>query len=81
MSHMPTDAPTPKDSDQSSENLSRTMQALRSVNENAPDAKENKDSMKDRDGRRIKFNEGKNQQGEIIRGVEPSSDTIQGVDS
>jgi len=67
---MSTDDNAAKDSGQSNDTLVQTMQALRSVNENAPDAKQNKDSMADRDGKRIKFNEGNQRRG-----------TIQGVDS
>ena len=67
---MSTDDNAAKDSGQSGETLAQTMQALRSVNEKAPEAKQNKDSMEDRDGRRIKFNEGDRRRG-----------TIQGVDS
>lgn len=55
----------PKQADKSGETLAQTMQALKSVNEKTPDAKQNKSSIKDFKGNRIKLNEGKNRKNTI----------------
>lgn len=53
---------------------------LQRVETKGPEAAANKTSMRDGQGRRVQFNEGKNQASKVIRGVENIPNTIQGVE-
>lgn len=62
-------------------NVPRLMQALKSVNDKAPDAARNKTSISDNRGRRIELDDRTVSAKNIIRGEEKLSGTIYGEEN
>jgi hypothetical protein len=58
--------------------IAKVVNHLQRVETKGAEAKANKTSMRDGQGRRIEFNEGKNQPSKVIRGISKPRNTIQG---